>query len=57
MAWGQPQQHRYAVLRGVLCAATPSLQQTLRLWPHCLVALRRGGSDTNRKVEEQAHLR
>src|ERR671937_2672301 len=41
MAWGQPQQHRYTVLRGVLCAAAPSLPQTLRLWPHCLVALRR----------------
>jgi hypothetical protein len=41
MAWGQPQQHRYAVLCSVLRAAAPSLPPTLRLWPHCLVALRR----------------
>ena len=56
-AWGQAQQHRYAVLRGVLCAAAPSLPQTLRWWPHCLVALGRVAATPNRKVEEQAHLR
>jgi hypothetical protein len=41
MPWGQPQQHRYAVLCGVLRAAAPSLPPTLRLRPHCLVLLRR----------------
>jgi hypothetical protein len=41
MAWGQPQQHRYAVLCGVFRVAAPSFPPTLRLWPHCLVALRR----------------
>lgn len=41
LAWGRREQDRYAVLRGVIRAAAPSLPPTLRYWPHYLVALRR----------------
>lgn len=41
LAWGRPQQHRYAVLRALVCAAVPSLPPSVRFWPHYLVALRR----------------
>jgi uncharacterized protein (DUF2236 family) len=41
LAWGRPQQHHYAALRALLCAAAPSLPPSVRFWPHYLVALRR----------------
>jgi uncharacterized protein (DUF2236 family) len=41
LAWGRREQDRYAVLRGMIRAAAPSLPPTLRYWPHYLVALRR----------------
>jgi hypothetical protein len=53
-AWGQAQQHRYAVLRGVLCAAAPSLPQIPALVAALCGRAQASGGDTNRKVEEQA---
>jgi len=41
LAWGRPQQHRYAALRALVGAAAPSLPPSVRFWPHYLVALRR----------------
>jgi uncharacterized protein (DUF2236 family) len=58
LAWGWPQQHRYAALRGMLCAAAPSLPPSVRFWPHYLVALRRvAATPDRREVPEQAELR
>ena len=41
LAWGRREQYLYAVLRGALRVAAPSLPPTLRFWPHYGVALRR----------------
>ena len=57
LAWGRPQQHRYAALRALLCAAAPSLPPSVRFWPHYLVALRRVAATPDRwEREDQANL-
>jgi uncharacterized protein (DUF2236 family) len=48
LAWGRPQQHRYAALRALLCGAAPSLPPSVRFWPHYLVALRRVAATPDR---------
>jgi uncharacterized protein (DUF2236 family) len=48
LAWGRPQQHRYAVLRALVCGAVPSLPPSVRYWPHYLVALRRVAATPDR---------
>jgi uncharacterized protein (DUF2236 family) len=57
LAWGRPQQHRYAALRALVCAAVPSLPPSVRFWPHYLVALRRVAATPDRwELQEQANL-